>query len=1078
MKRLVSIITTICAFMLIARGEVNSHKVEVFIEANAPLKILTKGEGTYASKATWRKESADNYISATMTAVSDQWKEIKFSFLPSQDGKLKINLRSNFFRDKNGSVIDNTSMFKNLKMNGKPLASDLLKSKNGTFATYSKKITTNINVKKNEKIEISALAKVPNDEDGNYFIDISNIANSVASKELQVPISFTKGYQKLNNITFNFLDSDKILHPIKSNTGVATIDIKSEDTYQYLYVIANVGDGIDYNNRACGHLDIFYKNGKLTQLWIRKDRDFLSSHDKDDYTVRGIRINLNGSTKDGGSAYMVQFPLSGDSAIDRIEAFGDVNFFAMTLTNKDVSTIKAIDFDMSEWKPVDMSNLTIADGSALDVSEGIGETNAGRYGYVRVGKSGHFEFEKMPNKKVKFKGTNWRPGDMFGKAITTHEQIDELAKMARKQGYNLIRWRLSMRKDEFKAPYQLKNYNKDLYDYFLYAFAREGIYHHLNLSSHDLGDPSFEWEDRFSVKVLMFFGEKKTRESWRKLMHYQLNLVNKYTGKKWKDDPSIVSTEYYNEIELGPSDLNKSNKRVKAFVDAKFVDFLKSRYNSLDELKSAYPTTFKNVKNFEDIKASAIKSDNPEYAQFIVFYGRQMQEFCENVIRNEIGFKAPLHQHNCARTTAWALLSAEAGDYTALNVYHHHPSGFMKKGSYVANTSSVSDFGSYFLAAASKRVANRPMMLTEWQHCYWNPLTHEGGVLFPAYAAFQGFDNLTIHDAAIVKKAKRLGCFEVGQSPVYRANEFLSYAMFYRGDVATSRNRVDVVYDKHYLETSPYLNKAMNREQSKVALLTGFAIDFPDARKTPMVKDIKGKSAILKMKPNGYSETWSAANFTSTGNGTGEYKISETIDVLRQKGILHKDNITDSDNGVFQTDTGEITMRVKEKLVKVVTPKTEAITLFPKTKNEKLGRATLISTSVPSAFAVVSIDNKPISQSKRMVIVFNTDNIMTGFKTAIGREILFEAGELPILMQTGRLVAKLKLPEENHSIISRFLGIFKKQESPKQYNLYALKINGERMQKLPLKIENGELILDIDTSKMNETTPFFELVAE
>lgn len=1079
MKRLLTTILALCAFSITLIGQTSSHRVEILIEGNMPLKVVSKAKGTTAGTATWYKKNTENYITATILATDNEWKEIKFAVEPSQNGKLEIFFRSNFFRNKDGMIVDNLSIFKDLKINGKAYAKRLFKNKAGEFVSYTKKISTTLDVKKGEKIEISALAKVASETDAICRIDFSKVANGVASKDLKKPIPFAKGTHKVQNVLFNFLDSDKILSPVKTPKQAIPIKIKDEDAYRYLYIVANVGDKVNFNDHACGCIETQHKSGAVGEYWIRKDRDLMRSFDKEEYTKRALRVKLNGSSADAGAVYIMQFKLRDVDAIDTIWVKGNVNVFAMTLSNNDASTVKEMDFDLSAWKPVDMSNLEIKDGSALDVSEGIGKKNAGRYGYIKIGKSGKFEFEKMPNKPVKFKGTNWRPGDMFGRSITTHEQIDELARMTRKQGYNLIRWRLSMRKDEFNAPYQLNDFNKDLYDYFFYAFAREGVYHHFNLSSHDLGDPNFEWTDRFNIKILMFFGEPKTRESWRKLMHYQLNLVNKYTGKKWKDDPSIVSTEYFNEIELGPNIVNKSRPDVKKFVDAKFVGYLKEKYKTLDDLKKANPDgAFNNLKKFEDAKASKLQPSQPEYARFLVYSGRQMQEYCEKVIREEIGFKAPLHQHNCARPTAWALLSAEAGDYTALNVYHHHPSSFMDKGSYISNTSSVSDFGSYFLAAVSKRVANRPMMLSEWQHCYWNPFTHEGGVLFPAYSAFQGFDNLTVHDVAIMKKAGTMGCFEVGKSPVFRANEFLSYAMFYRGDVATTKNRVDMVYDKKYLETSEYLGKAMNREQSKVALMTGFAIDFPDARKTPMARNIKSTPAVLKMKPSGYSDAWAAANFTSSSAGTGEYRVSETEKILRKKGILKKDNITDPENGIFQTDTGEITMRVKEKLVKVVSPKTEAITLLPETKNEKLGRATLVSTSVPAAFAVVSVDNKPIAQSKRMVVIFNTDNVMSDFKATVGREILISKGRLPALMQTGKLVAKLKVPTEKKSVVKRLLGFFKKQESPKQYSLYALKINGERMQKLPLTIENGEFVLNIDTTVMKETTPFFELVAE
>ena len=1072
-KNLLTTIIVLFAFSITTIAQKSSHDIEVFIEANSPLKVVEKGGNTKIHPVRWVQKNQDNFICAYTTGDENKWKKINFTFQAEQDDRIRINLRSFFFRNKEGRIIENISMFKDLEINGKPFASNLFKNKSGEFATYSKRISDYLNVKKGEKIELSVMVK---GAIRSFKVDISQVANKDASKYLKKPISFNKGTQNSNDILFKLLDSNKI---VSAKEQSVQIPINNNNVFPYIYVLANISDDINYADKACGRIDVFYKNGEKANVWVRKDRDFLRSFDNEKASAKGLRVKLNGASDNAGSVYMTQFQLKENSPIEKIELHDSLNVFAITLSQVDVSTIKPKEFNLSEWKPVDMSNLAIKDGSALDVSQGIGEKNAGKYGFARIGESGHFEFEKMPNKPVKFKGTNWRPGDSFGRSIKTHEQIDQLAKMARKQGYNLIRWRLSMRKDEFESPYQLKEFNKDLYDYFFYAFAREGVYHHFNLASHDLGDPSFTWEDRFNVKILMFFGEPKTRESWRKLMHYQLNLVNKYTGKKWKDDPSIVSTEYFNEIEPGPMRLRKASNYVKNYVDAKFVEYLKQRYKSLDDLKKANPDgAFNNLKKIEDAKASTLVNVQSEYARFIVYAGRQMQEYCEKVIREEIGFKAPLHLHNCDRSIAWTLLSAEAGDYNSLNVYHNHPSRFMDKGSHVYQTSSISDFGSYFLAAVSKRIANRPMMLSEWQHCYWNPFTHEGGVLFPAYASFQGFDNLTVHDQAICLKASRMGCFEVGSSPVFRANEFLSYSMFYRGDVATTKNRVDMVYDQNYIDTNENIGKAMNREQSKVALMTGFAVEFPTARKTKMVKNIKANtSPVLKMKPNGFSGLWANANFTSTGEGVGEYRICETEKLLREKGILGKDNITNSANGVFQSDTGEIIMRAKEKVLKVITAKTEAITLFPETKNEKLGRATLVSTSIPSAFAVISVDEKPISESKRMVVIFNTDNIMTDLKVTSDREVLLDGGRTPVLMQTGKLVAKLKVPNVKLPFVKRILNIFKKQETPK-YALYALKINGERMQKLPLEIENGEFVLNIDTTGMKETTPFFELIAE
>ena len=87
------------------------------------------------------------------------------------------------------------------------------------------------------------------------------------------------------------------------------------------------------------------------------------------------------------------------------------------------------------------------------------------------------------------------------------------------------------------------------------------------------------------------------------------------------------------------------------------------------------------------------------------------------------------------------------------------------------------------------RFADRPFIETEFNHSFWNPYQHEGGILFGAYSAFQGLDALMIHDAAVFFYADRqpaLGTFSVGKSPIFRANEFLLGCLYLREDVKVS----------------------------------------------------------------------------------------------------------------------------------------------------------------------------------------------------------------------------------------------------------------------------------------------------
>ena len=1088
MLKLIPIATTILCLSYICNASSNAdkHTAEILVSAGEKISVVSKTNGTSAVHASWLGVDAPKNISATKTAFSDKWTPMGLSVMPTADGYVDIILRSCFARDANRKVLENRTLFRNLVVDGVKYGSDELKSPDGSEVTYSKKISVPVKAQNGKPLSISVEMKVPDRWYGTKTIDLTKHANMPAdgSKGALTPMkNLPVGETVLGGMKYDFVNPEKTggkrAAHIAYNSPLS-VDLGGENVRgKYLYVLAASSNDLNYTDHANCNLVIHYKNGISKNFWIRKDREFGTSKDAPKPATKGIPVYVDDKEKNTGVLYFTQLTLKNDSPIDSITISGEkLNVFAITLSNEFVSSTIPHKYDMSQWRVVDMSDLAVKDGSALDVSEGIGKPKAGRYGRVVISKDGHFEFEKMPGKKVKFKGTNWRPGDMFGRTAKTHADIDELAKMMRKQGYNLVRWRLSMNKNEFAAPYVLKEYNKDMYDYFFYAMAREGVYSHFNLSSHDLGNPDFEWGDRYDVKIKMFFGDTQTREDWRKLVKMQLNLVNKYTGKKWKDDLSIATTEYYNEIELGPVDMKKASPQTKKFVDEKFVAFLKRKYGTFENWNEPEWKKRFNLKSFDDVKFSNAVNTHHDVAHFLLENGREMQKFCETVVRNEEGFKPPLHQHNVIRTTPFALLSAEAGDYIALNVYHNHPSAFMDIGSYVGHESSISNFARYFRATAAKRVAGRPMMLSEWQHCHWNPRKYEGGIVMPAYAALQDFDNLTVHDVAVLNTQSPLGPFEVARSPVFRANEFLSYVLFYRGDVKKSPSRVDLVYDKDYIENSKNFGNAMNDEQSKIALMTGFATDFPSARETPMVRNIRRTPASLKIKPVGYSETWSSNNFASSGSGDKKFDISEMTETLRKKGILPKENISDPSKGVFQSDTGEITMRVPEELIKVVTPNTEAVALTPATKNEKLGLVTVKSTSEPAAFAVTSVDGKPLSKSRRMVVIYNTDNISTGFEVSRDMCNLVSRGRTPILMKVGKVSATIKLPEDKGGILARMAALFGLKRDAPTYSLYALKITGERLEKIPVEIKDGMINIELDTSKLKEFSPFFELAAE
>ncbi|MBR7105363.1 MAG: hypothetical protein IKC88_00100, partial [Opitutales bacterium] len=331
-------------------------------------------------------------------------------------------------------------------------------------------------------------------------------------------------------------------------------------------------------------------------------------------------------------------------------------------------------------------------------------------------------------------------------------------------------------------------------------------------------------------------------------------------------------------------------------------------------------------------------------------------------------------------------------------------------------------------------------------------------------------DNLTIHDQAVsVYNPGPVSCFEVADSPVYRANEFLSCMLFYRGDVSPAKKRVDVVYSKRYVETSHNMTKGMNHEQAKIAFMTGFGIDFPSARKISDLKNVKVKPADMQMEPIGSAREVYVNSTGPAAHEKEQFDINATAKLLKEKGILPQENISNPAECIYQTDTGEITTNFKEGWVKVSTPKTEAVVWKVGMKSTKLGKLNVISSSEPAAIALTSVDNKPLGKSKRMVLVYNTDNTSTGVELSPDKATLKTRGRLPILVKTGKFSVEIELPKR---------GFFAKLTGDPKYTIYALKMNGERFEEVPFKIEDNKMKLDIDTGKLAEPALYYEIVKQ
>lgn len=713
-----------------------------------------------------------------------------------------------------------------------------------------------------------------------------------------------------------------------------------------------------------------------------------------------------------------------------------------------------------DWVKVDMSKIAIAKDSALDVSKDFENHPSGKYGRVDISKRGRFVFENRPNKRLKFHGTVWYMAGELGKTDEeTKANLTELCKIVKRQGYNLLRFHTT---DFLCSPDPIRvQRGFDLYDWLIAEAQKNGIYLNLLIGNNDLGAKGFKWDDRFSLKLKMIMGDPKTREDWRAHAKKQLEHVNKYTGVAWKDDPTFMGMEYWNEMDLMYV-FPKIDKPTFDLANREFRNFLKEKYQTIENLNSTGRLTKKNYKSFDEI---TFKNEfkTSEVANLMQKKNREFGAFCEKVVKQEIGYKGLIYQFNCNRQMNTLYMSSELADYMALNVYFKHPSNFMTPPSTVGQESSLVSLAHHMREGMAHRISNRPMTFTEYNHCHWNPFKYEGGIIFGAYSAFQGFDAMVVHSDAVKtgrRPSKFMGPFGVFNSPVFRANEFLTYCLFMRGDVKRAKRSVEVYFPKDYIENNANMMNGLASEQSRIGLITGLSIDFEGAKIPEKLQGVKRKRPSVRILPVGASETKTAQNFASTGGNIGKkFDIEGFVAKLKQDGIIPADNKTSPNARIFESCNGQILMDADKFKISVITKRTEAVAF--KKGVENLDALTEITSTVPCCVSVSSMDKAPISESKRLVMTYSTDNINKGSQFSTDRELLLKNAnprKTEVLILRGKMSAKLRLAKDTN------------------YKLYALHFNGERMAEIPTSIEDGVMTINIDNSKT--PTTFFEIVAE
>lgn len=711
----------------------------------------------------------------------------------------------------------------------------------------------------------------------------------------------------------------------------------------------------------------------------------------------------------------------------------------LMLISKESDMSGDMTFAAPRWMKSDMATPDVLAGTALDLSRWP-RYSLEKDGPIELSGDGHFVFRNLPEVPVRLLGFNAFPrvfswGEDKERA---KQEIDRICRQAKMQGYDFFRTNFKLDEDPFQgAPndFEFNPVYLDYLDYLIASCRNHGLFIWGTLTSYQMGRKARPtvFALRNDLKALTWYGEPQARAEWERVVKMLLNHINPYTGLAYKDDPVFFAFEPYNEMEVGADAYVSQQGRLKPET----ISWITTKYEAF-------------LRGMGKTPATAAGADLEEFRNR---NGRECMEFFRRVIR-ETGCKTPVSQFNLNPSLNDSELRNELCEVVSINTYFQHPSQVIQPGSFCRQHSSLSPGGlSYWQRCIGVRLSGKPLVVTEYNHCYWNKFSYEGGIAFGAYSALQGIDGITVHQSPVLaeNKLRVPECFTVATNPTMRANLFLTAALYRRGDVKSSPNRIELIIPEVLMKNRAAGAKAVNPEQLQLALLTGFSIRMPGgmAAKSAWTFPLVGSAGI------------SGGEWSSTvGKAEGAvFELDKAVEELRKRNFLPPDNPTRVKNRVFASGTGEITLEQQLLRLKVITPKTEAVTLRPDDSGVSLQNLHIDSVSAGSCIAAVALDDLPLEKSERIMLVINTDSVADGLVLSNDRIVLKKAGNaLPPLMETIRATGSLR------------------NSSGRSFRLYPLSLAGERRDELPLKQEGNKLTFSVDTGALpHGTTPFFEL---
>ena len=285
-----------------------------------------------------------------------------------------------------------------------------------------------------------------------------------------------------------------------------------------------------------------------------------------------------------------------------------------------------------------------------------------------------------------------------------------------------------------------------------------------------------------------------------------------------------------------------------------------------------------------------------------------------------------------------------------------------------------------------------------------------GGILTGSMGALQGWGVIWrfaySHNRDDLFQPGRLDYFNMVSDPLSQAAERASICLFLRGDMQPAPRSLTIAMTPQDLARPPARIPNLATAWHWAAWVTRVGTRVVDDPTASLPDDL-----VLPLGWATPERDYTHAQVAGVGD---PYQLTseKVLATLREREILRADNPTDPGKNIFQSETGEITIDGPRDVLTLDTPRTAGgFAAAGETIRTRHGVEAAVQ-DVPATVWVSTLDDQPITTSRRLLVTHLTDLQNTGIRYGErSRKTLLEWGKLPHLVRAGRAEVRLQIAD-------------------------------------------------------------------